>query len=152
MKRILAGLMFSGLLVSGAASAHGGGQHGERKEQRMLQMLKEKANVDDATIQRMKTSIDARAQAKEQAHERVKSSMKNLRTLVDSGSKDDAAYEKGLAELKSAHEQMRALHEQDRAELEKNLTPQQRARMAVSMMDRRHHRFERVGEKQKQQN
>lgn len=141
MKRILAGILFAGAVTTSvAAAAHGGGR-GDRMEAHLIESLKKDASLDDATVARVKSALDARDKEKEAAATRMKDAMKALRALVDSGSKDEAAYEKGLGEVKAAREQMRVLHEQDRAEMEKLLTAEQRAKLLVNGKGkfRRHH-------------
>jgi len=154
MKRMLSGLLLAGAMLgtlsASAGGGHGNGKHSARMQARMLESLKAEANADDATVEKVKSILTARSKEKEEVHLRLKTSMASLKTLVDGGSKDDAAYEKALAEVRAARDQMHALHEQERQELERVLTPQQRARMLVSMegkfRHRMHGRMDKTGE------
>ena len=125
----------------GEPDEHGEGRHA-RMERRMRRihdrLLRDGVGLDEAKAKKIDGILDKYAPERKKLHEELGRQKRALHELVRSDSDDEKAYAAALAGLRKAKKAMQALRDKQTAEIEKQLTPRQQARLMIVMKKARH--------------
>ena len=152
----MAALMMSAALgaslaeVSTAAAAPPGG--GPRPEQvarvKALRgrVLRERVGLDEARAQKIEAIFEKYQPERRALRKAVRQTMRSLRELVDSNTSEDQAYSAAFAQLKAAQDKLRALRDQQQAEVARIVTPKEAAKLLLTMkkarFEKQRHHFQ----------
>ena len=123
----------------GPDGPHGkmGKQHGKQMHQRfkakMAKVLRQDVGLDEGTALKVEQIHKGQHDQRKAAHKKMFQAKRALRTLINSDSNDQRAYEDAVAGLLQARATMHKLREQGFAEVRKILTPKQQGKLMFAM-------------------
>lgn len=109
------------------------GPRGERMKAMHARLLKEKVGLDDQRVAEVQAVHKQFRDQRKALREDMKSAHEALRLLVEGNSNDTRAYEKALANAKTARERLHALRKAEMEAVANLLTPKEQATLMVSM-------------------
>ena len=134
------------LSATAAHAEEGSADPGERRHMRMEQrmrritdrVLRRDVGLDEAKTTKIQAILEKYAPERKKLHEELGRQKRALRDLIEDDSADEKAYADALAGLKKAKKALQALRDKQVAEVEKQLTPRQQARLMLSLKKARH--------------
>ncbi len=109
-------------------------------------VLRERVGLDEARAQKIEAIFERYQPERRALRKTVRQTMRTLRGLVDSNASDDQAYNAAFAQLKAAQDKLRALRDQQQAEVARIVTPREAAKLLLTMkkarFEQQRHRFQ----------
>lgn len=125
------------------------GPRGERMKAMHARLLKEKVGLDDQRVAEVQAVHKQFRDQRKALREDMKTAHEALRLLVDGNSNDTRAFEKALADAKTARERLHALRKAEMEAVADLLTPKEQATLMVSMHKVKKHFGKRGGKGQR---
>lgn len=140
----LATALVAALSIGSAAFAQPGsgdrrGKRGDRaaKMERVKELrgklLRDKVGLNEARAQKVEAILEAQRDQQKALRESVRTNMRALRTLIESDSNDQPAYQAAIDGLRAARAQMQALRDAQFTELSKVLSSREQATLMLAM-------------------
>lgn len=126
-------------LAAPPAGPPGSAHFGERMQEKRSKALREKVGLTEDKAKRVEAILKKYAPERKKAHEEMRAAHEKLEALIDGKSNDQAQYRAALDSIRSRRKATQDVMERAFNEVAKELTPEEQAKLFVSLGEMRGH-------------